>query len=139
MSTGRQNGRPRRADDREYHATGIRAQRHRWRPRRRRDRERALLPPAAGAVDALTISGAVQLAIGLLTASIDSPELAAWAVWAMIPDDPADLGDLIAGLHAVSQLLLDELQDATGRSSAATLQNLALLAETWRGNHPPAG
>lgn len=134
MSTRSQNGRPRRADDREDYATDTPARRHRWRPRRRGDRERAQLPPAAGAADALTMPGAMQLAIGLLTASLDSPELEAWAVWALIPEDPAALGDLIAGLHTVSQLLLDELQDATGRPPAATLQKLAILAETRRGN-----
>ena len=79
------------------------------------------------------MAGAVQPAIGLLTASLDSPELEAWAVWALIPEDPTALGDFIAGLHVVSQLLLHELQDATGQPPAATLQKLAILAETWRG------
>jgi uncharacterized RDD family membrane protein YckC len=82
--------------------------------------------------------GAMQLAIGLLTASLDSPELEEWAVWALIPGAPAALGDFIAGLHVVSQLLLHELWDATGQPPAATLQKLAILAETRRGT-PSAG
>jgi hypothetical protein len=80
----------------------------------------------------------MQLAIGLLTASLDSPELEAWAVQALIPEDRAALGDFIAGLHVVSQLLLHELGDATGQPPAATLQRLAILAETRRGT-PSAG
>ena len=80
----------------------------------------------------------MQLAIGLLTASLDSPELEAWAVQALIPEDRADLGDFIAGLHVVSQLLLHELGDATGQPPAATLQRLAFLAEARRGT-PSAG
>ena len=52
------------------------------------------------------MASAMQPAIGLLTASLDSPELEAWAVWALIPEDPTALGDFIAGLHVVSQLLL---------------------------------
>jgi hypothetical protein len=59
-------------------------------------------------------------------------------VQAMIPTDPAAPGDFMAGLHVVSQLLLHELQDATGQPPAATLQKLAILAETWRGA-PSAG
>ena len=84
------------------------------------------------------MAGAMQPAIGLLTASLDSPELEAWAVRAMIPTDPTALGDFMAGLHVVSQLLLHELQDATGQPPAATLQKLAILAETW-GGAPTAG
>jgi hypothetical protein len=94
--------------------------------------------PSAGADNVPTMAGATQLAIGLLTASLDSPELEAWAVRAMIPTDPTALGDFMAGLHVVSQLLLHELQDATGQPPAATLQKLAILAETWRGA-PSAG
>ena len=59
-------------------------------------------------------------------------------MWALIPEDPSALGDFIAGLHAISGLLLHELQDATGQPPAATLQKLAILAETWRGT-PSAG
>ena len=62
-----------------------------------------------------TMVGAMQLTIGLLTASLDSPELEAWAVQALIPEDLTVLGDFIAGLHVVSRSLLDELQEATGQ------------------------
>lgn len=84
------------------------------------------------------MAGAMQMAIGILTASLDSHELEAWAVQALIPDDPTALGDFLAGLHVVSGLLLQEIQEATGRSPAATLQELAILAESWRGT-PSAG
>jgi hypothetical protein len=83
------------------------------------------------------MAGAMQLAIGLLTAGLDSPELEAWAVWALIPDDPTALGDLIAGMHTISQLLLHELHEATGQPPEATLQRLAILAETRPGT--PSG
>ena len=112
--------------------------RRRWRPRRRRDREPASRAPAAGTGNGQTPAGALQMAIGLLTASLDSPELETWAVWALIPEDPAALGDFIAGLHTISQLLLHELQAATGQPPAATLQRLAILAETRRAT-PSAG
>lgn len=134
MRIHRQNGLPGPPAGREDHTTGTPAKRHRWRPRRGGSRERALR-----ANDVQTMAaGAMQLAIGLLTASLDSPELEEWAVWALIPEDPAALGDFIAGLHVVSQLLLHELQDATGQPPAAILQKLAILAETRRGT-PSAG
>jgi hypothetical protein len=44
------------------------------------------------------------------------------------------LGNLIAGLHVVSELLLRELGEATGEPPEATLQRLAFLAERWRGS-----
>ena len=131
MRIHRQNGLPGARAGREDHTTGPPAQRHRRRARRG-SRERDLC--ASGSTDEVpTMAGAMQPAIGLLTASLDSPELEAWAVWALIPEDPTALGDFIAGLHVVSQLLLHELQDATGQPPAATLQKLAILAETWRG------
>jgi hypothetical protein len=136
MRIHRQHGLPGAPAGREDHTTGTPAHRYRSRPRRGR-RERALRP-SAGADNVPTMAGATQLAIGLLTASLDSPELEAWAVRAMIPADPTALGDFMAGLHVVSQLLLHELQDATGQPPAATLQKLAILAETWRGT-PSAG
>ena len=67
---------------------GTPAQRHRWRPRRRRDRGNARRAAGTGpAWDEIapaktgpgktapgdTVAAAVQLAIGLLTASLDSP------------------------------------------------------------------
>jgi hypothetical protein len=109
-----------------------------WLLHRHRDRGPARRRPGAAADGGQTVAGAMQLAIGLLTASLDSPTLEAWAVWTLIPEDPAALGDCIAGLHAVSGLLLHELQDATGQPPAATLQKLAILAETRRGT-PSAG
>ena len=81
---------------------------------------------------------AMQVTVGLLTASLDSPELEAWAVQALIPEDPTALGDFIAGLRVVSLLLLHELQNATGRPSAVILQELAILAETRRRTFPPS-
>ena len=138
MRIHRQNGLPGAPAGREDHTTGTPAKRHRWRPRRGGSDERALRA-YGGANDVQTMAaGAMQLAIGLLTASVDSPEMEEWAVWALIPEDPAALGDFIAGLHVVSRLLLHELQDATGQPPAAILQKLAILAETRRGT-PSAG
>lgn len=138
MRIHRQNGLPGAPAGREDHTTGTPAKRHRWRPRRGGSRERAL-HATGGANDVQTMAaGAMQLAIGLLTASLDSPELEEWAAWTLIPEDPAALADFIAGLHLVTQLLLYELQDATGQPPAAILQELAILAETWRGT-PSAG
>lgn len=83
-----------------------------------------------------TAAAAMQLAIGLLTASLDSPELEAWAADALTPQDPEDLGDFIAGLHVVSLVLLRELHEATGEPAAAIVQRLAIMAERRR---PSAG
>jgi len=104
---------------------------HRGRWRRRSNRWPRRMP-RTGAVSCQTTAEAIQLAIGLLTASLDSAELQAWAVRALPTEDPAALGDLLAGLHIVSQLLLHQLHEATGRSPAATLQALAIIAETSR-------
>jgi hypothetical protein len=43
------------------------------------------------------------------------------------------MGNFMAGLHLVSELLLHELSEATGEPPEATLQRLAFLAERWRG------
>jgi hypothetical protein len=129
MNIRRQNDLPGATAWQAEHTTDTPAERRRWRPRRRRHAERA---PQAEA-ESRTMAGAMQMAIGILTASLDSHELEAWAVQALIPDDPTALGDFLAGLHVVSGLLLQELQEATGRSPAATLQELAILAESWRG------
>jgi hypothetical protein len=83
--------------------------------------------------DLQIMAGAMQMAIGLLTAGADSPELEEWALRALIPEDPAAMGDFLAGSYIVSQLLLHELQEATGQPAAATLQRLAILAENLRG------
>jgi hypothetical protein len=85
-----------------------------------------------------TVAAAMQLAIGLLTAGLDSPELEAWAVEALTPHDADGLGNFMAGLHVVSELLLHELHEATGEPPEATLQRLAILAEHRRGT-PSAG
>ena len=96
--------------------------------------------PAADELAALqttpgeTAAAAMQLAIGLLTASLDSPALESWAVEALALHDADGLGNLIAGLHVVSELLLRELGEATGEPPEATLQRLAFLAERWRGS-----
>jgi hypothetical protein len=129
------------------------ARRHRWRPRRRRDRgiargaASAGTPPGETAVGETaasesaaaqtapgeTVAAATQLAIGLLTASLDSPMLEAWAVDALTPHDADGMGNFMAGLHLVSEILLHELCEATGELPEAVMQRLALLAEHWRG------
>jgi hypothetical protein len=81
-----------------------------------------------------TAAAAMQLAIGLLTASLDSPALESWAAEALALHDADGLGNLMAGLHVVSELLLRELGEATGEPPEATLQRLAFLAERWRGS-----
>ena len=80
-----------------------------------------------------TLTAAMQLAIALLTAGLDSPELEAWAVDVLTPIDADGLGNFIAGLHVISVLLLNELHEATGEPPAAILQRLAILAEHGRG------
>ena len=93
---------------------------------------------AAEAAPGETMAAAMQLAIALLTAGLDSPELEAWAADALTPVDADGLGDFMAGLHVVSVLLLNELHEVTGEPSAAILQRLAILAERQRGT-PFAG
>ena len=80
-----------------------------------------------------TRAAAMQLAIALLTAGLDSPELEAWAADELTPIDADGLGDFMAGLHVISVLLLNELHEVTGEPSAAVLQRLAILAERGRG------
>ena len=148
MRIHRQRGQPGVPANRQDHTTGTPAQRHRWRPRRRRDRGNARRAAGTGtARDEIApgetapddaVAAAMQLAIGLLTASLDSPELEAWAVAALTPHDADGLGNFMAGLHVVSELLLHELQEATGEPPEATLQRLAILAEHRRGT-PSAG
>jgi hypothetical protein len=134
-----------------------------WRPRCRRHRGNAQRPSGMGAVGNQTAPGArtplqlvprdsgssesaavkgasgetvataMQLAIGLLTAGLDSPELEAWAVEALSPHDADGMGSFMAGLHLVSEVLLHELGEATGEPPEVTMQRLAFLAEQWRG------
>jgi hypothetical protein len=80
-----------------------------------------------------TMAAAMQLAIALLTAGLDSPELEAWAADELIPADIDGLADFMAGLHVISVVLLDELHEVTGEPPAAILQRLAILAEHQRG------
>ena len=87
---------------------------------------------AAEAAPGETMAAAMQLAIALLTAGLDSPELEAWAADALTPVDADGLGDFMAGLHVISVLLLNELREVTGEPSAAILQRLAIVAERQR-------
>ncbi len=84
------------------------------------------------------VASAMQLAVGLLTASLDSPELEARALPVLIPPDADGLADLMAGLHLIAELLIHELHEATGEPPQAILQRLAVLAEHRRGS-PSAG
>jgi hypothetical protein len=84
------------------------------------------------------LATAMQLAIALLTAGLDSPELEAWAADELTPIDADGLGDFMAGLHVISVVLLSELHEATGEPPTAILQRLAILAERRRGT-PSAG
>ena len=145
------------------HTTDVPARRLRWRARHRRDRGNVRQAPesaagsnrtarvqaapgetvvaetvaaetmAAEAAPGETMAAAMQLAIALLTAGLDSPELEAWAADALTPVDADGLGDFMAGLHVISVLLLNELHEVTGEPSAAILQRLAILAERRRG------
>jgi hypothetical protein len=158
MRIHRQNGLPGAPAGPERIPTDTPARRHRWRPRRRRDRGNARRAAGAGTPPGQTAAGetaagesatsltapgetvavAVQLAIGLLTAGLDSPQLEGWAVEALAPHDADGLGNFMAGLHVAAQLLLHELHEATGEQPEHTLQRLAIQAEHWRGT-PFAG
>ena len=163
MRIHRQNGPSGAPAGRQDNMTDAPAGRLRWRPRRR-DRGNARRAPGSGtagdqtapgdqtareqaareqtarvrAAPGETVAAAMQLAIALLTAGLDSPELEAWAADALTPRDADGLADFMAGLHMVSVLLLDELHEATGEPPAAVLQRLAILAEHRRGT-PSAG
>jgi hypothetical protein len=154
MRIHRQNGPSGAPAGRQDNMTDAPAGRRRWRPRRRRDGENARRAAGSGtggdqtapgdqaaavrAAPGETVSAATQLAIALLTAGLDSPELEAWAADVLTPLDADGLGDFMAGLHLVSVLLLHELHEATGEPPAAILQRLAILAEHRRGT-PSAG
>jgi hypothetical protein len=147
MRIHRQNGLTEPPARRQDDTTDARAWRPRWR-RRRRDHGNAELTAGpdtsadqAARVQATpgeTLAAAMQLAIGLLTAGLDSPELETWAADTLTPNDADGLGDFMAGLHVTSVLLLHELHEATGEPSAAVLQRLAMMAERQRGT-PSAG
>ena len=148
MRIHRQNGLPEPPAGRTDHTTDTPSRRLRWRARRRGDRGNAGQAPASDtggdqaarvqAAPGETMAAAMQLAIALLTAGLDSPELEAWAADALTPIDADGLGDFMAGLHVISVLLLNELHEVTGEPSAAILQRLAILAEHGRGT-PFAG
>jgi hypothetical protein len=143
MRIHRRNSLPEPPAGRVNHTTDAPARHLRWRARQRRDREnvRQTSESAAGgsrtarvqAAPGETVAAAMQLAIALLTAGLDSPELEAWAADALTPVDADGLGDFMAGLHVISVLLLNELHEVTGEPSAAILQRLAILAERRRG------
>jgi hypothetical protein len=153
MRIHRRNSLPEPPAGRANETTDATARRSRWRARHRRDREnvRQALESAAGgnrtarvqaapgetvaaeAAPGETLAAAMQLAIALLTAGLDSPELEAWAADALTPVDADGLADFMAGLHVISVLLLNELHEVTGEPSAAILQRLAILAERRRG------
>ena len=163
MRIYRRNSLPEPPDRRADHTTDAPARRLRWPARHRRDRgnirqapesatggnrtarpqavpgepvpgETVPVETAPGEVaPGETMAAAMQLAIALLTAGLDSPELEAWAADALTPVDAAGLGDLMAGLHVISVLLLNELHEVTGEPPAAILQRLAILAERQRG------
>jgi hypothetical protein len=88
---------------------------------------------AVEAASAEAMAAAMQLAIALLTAGLDSPELEAWVADALTPVDADGLAEFMVGLHVISVLLLNELHEVTGEPSAAILQRLAILAEHRRG------
>ena len=157
MRIQRRNSLPEPSAGRAGHTTDAPARRLRWRTRHRRDRENVWQAPesaadsnrtaqvqaapgetvaaetmAAEAAPGETMAAAMQLAIALLTAGLDSPELEAWAADALTPVDADGLADFMAGLHVISVLLLNELHEVTGEPSAAILQRLAILAERRR-------
>ena len=157
MRIHRRNGLPGPPAGRADHTTDAPARRLRWRARPRRDRGNAPQAPgsaaggnrtarvqaapaetmAAEAAPGGTLAAAMQLAIALPTAGLDSPQLEAWAADELTPVDADGLADFMAGLHVIS-MLLNELHEVTGEPSAAILQRLAILAERRRGT-PFAG
>ena len=163
MRIQRRNSLPEPSAGRAGHTTDAPTRRLRWRARHRPDRENVRQAPdsaagsnrtarvqtapgetvaaetvAAETAPGETMAAAMQLAIALLTAGLDSPELEAWAADALTPVDADGLGDFMAGLHVISVLLLNELHEVTGEPSAVILQRLAILAERRRGT-PFAG
>jgi len=135
--------------------TAATAARRRWRLPRLRNRENVQRATESGiggdqtqsasdqnaevqAAPGQVMADAMQLAIAVLTAGLDSPELESWVADTLTPAGVEGLGDLIAGLHMTSVALLTELHRATGEPLTAILQRLAILAERRRGT-PFAG
>ena len=147
MRNHRQHGLADAPTGRENYTTDTPAKRLRWRPRRK---DRGNAPRAPGSDTAgdqtaavptsphETVTAAMQLAIALLTAGLDSPELEAWAADTLTPHDTDGLANLLVGLHVVSELLLNELREATGEPPAAIVQRLAIRVAHRRWT-PPAG
>ena len=158
MRNHRDNDLPEPSAGRADHRTDAPARLLRGRARRRRDRGNAPQVPAsdtgadqtaqaqatqaaqaqaaqaqAAQAQAETMAAAMQLAIALLTAGLDSPDLEAWVADTLTPAGPDGLAEFTAGLHVISVVLLHELHEATGEPSAAILQRLAILAERRRG------
>jgi hypothetical protein len=167
MRIHRQNSLPEPPAGRADHTTDAPARHLRWRPRCGRHRAKApgsnagqalgsevggdqttrvqgapgepvAAPGDTMAAPGETLAAAMQLAIALLTAGLDSPELEAWAAETLVPVDADGLGDFMAGLHVISVLLLNELHEVTEEPPADILQRLAMLAERRRGT-PSAG
>lgn len=139
----RQNGPAAGQDD---VTAGTPARRLRW-PRRRNHGNPRRAPGTDAVGDRIavaptspreTVAAAMQLAIALLTAGLDSPELEAWTADTLTPHDAEGLANLLVSLHVVSELLLNELREATGEPSAAILQRLAIRVAHRRGI-PPVG
>ena len=163
MRIHRRNSLPEPPAGRANETTDAPARRPRWRARHRRGRENVRQAPEAAAggnrtaraqaapgetvapeavaaevmaaetASAEAMAAAMQLAIALLTAGLDSPELEAWVADALTPVDADGLAEFMVGLHVISVLLLNELHEVTGEPSAAILQRLAILAERQRG------
>ena len=143
MRIHRRNDLPETPAGRADHTMDAPARRLRWRARRRQDRGNARQAPASDtgadqtaqvrAAPGETMAAAMPLAIALLTAGLDSPDLEAWAADTLTPVDTDGLGDFMAGLHVISVVLLHELHEATGEPSVAILQRLAIMAERRRG------
>src|SRR5260370_40296398 len=94
-----------RPPGREDNMRNAPGERRRWCPRHGRHCGAAARASAAATDASRSAGGTVQLAIGLLTASLDSPELLAWAAGALVPQDPAALGHLLPRLPLGSDLL----------------------------------
>ena len=125
------------------------------RPRRRRDRGNARRAPGSGtagdqaapgdqtapvrAAPGETVAAAMQLAIALLTAGLDSSELEAWAADALTPRDTDGLADSMARACTWSPCCCwTSCMRRRASRRPLVLQRLAILAEHGRGT-PSAG
>lgn len=76
-----------------------------------------------------TRAAAMQLAIALLTAGLDSPEPEAWAADALIPIDADGLGDFMADLHVISVVLMSEPTSSCRPGLTKLGQTMAMMIE----------